>query len=100
MTQFPDSVRLIVLRTTHMPAVLLEAGSIINRKEELELAKPQRVALVADAATHAVETYCDAHSHYIAEAPSHPAHASGQTVRPAARVYSSEISQASGAHSN
>ena len=36
--------QLIVLRTTHMPAVLLEAGSIINRKEELELAKPQRVA--------------------------------------------------------
>jgi N-acetylmuramoyl-L-alanine amidase len=35
--------QLIVLRTTHMPAVLLEAGSIINRKEELELAKPQRV---------------------------------------------------------
>ena len=92
--------QLIVLRTTHMPAVLLEAGSIINRKEELELAKPQRVALVADAATHAVEAYCDAHSHHIAEAPSHPAHASGQTVRPAARVYSSEISQATGAHSN
>jgi hypothetical protein len=67
-----------------MPAVLLEAGSIINRKEELELAKPQRVALVADAVTHSVD--CDAHSHYIAEAPSHPAHASGQTVRPAASL--------------
>ena len=72
--------QLIVLRTTHMPAVLLEAGSIINRKEELDLAKPQRVALVADAATHAVEIYCNAHSHQIAEAPSHPAHA---PVRPA-----------------
>ena len=34
----------IALRTTHMPAALLEAGSIINRREELELAKPQRVA--------------------------------------------------------
>ena len=78
--------QLIVLRTTHMPAVLLEAGSIINRKEELDLAKPQRVALVADAATHAVETYCDAHSHHIAEVPSHPAHASGQTMRPAASL--------------
>jgi hypothetical protein len=30
--------RLIVLHSTRMPAVLLEAGSIINRQEELELA--------------------------------------------------------------
>jgi N-acetylmuramoyl-L-alanine amidase len=75
--------QLIVLRSTHMPAVLLEAGSIINRKEELELAKPERVALVADAALDAVESYCDAHGHRIAEAPPHPAHAptaSGQTA--------------------
>jgi N-acetylmuramoyl-L-alanine amidase len=64
--------QLIVLRSTHMPAVLLEAGSIINRKEELELAKPERVALVADAALDAVESYCDAHGHRIAEAPPHP----------------------------
>jgi N-acetylmuramoyl-L-alanine amidase len=75
--------QLIVLRSTLMPAVLLEAGSIINRKEELELAKPERVALVADAALDAVESYCDAHGHRIAEAPPHPAHAptaSGQTA--------------------
>ena len=75
--------QLIVLRTTQMPAVLLEAGSIVNRKEELELAKPDRVALVADAALDAVESYCDAHGHRIAEAPPHPAHAptaSGQTA--------------------
>ncbi len=78
--------QLIVLRTTQMPAVLLEAGSIVNREEELELAKPDRVALVADAATHAVKTYCDAHGHHIAEAPLHPAHAPGQTVRPAASL--------------
>ena len=58
--------QLIVLRTTHMPAVLLEAGSIINRNEEVELAKPERVALVADAALDATETYCDAHGHNIA----------------------------------
>jgi N-acetylmuramoyl-L-alanine amidase len=75
--------QLIVLRSTHMPAVLLEAGSIINRKEEMELAKPERVGLVADAALDAVESYCDAHSHRIAEAPPHPAHAqtaSGQSA--------------------
>ncbi len=28
---------LIVLHSAHMPAVLLEAGSIVNRQEELEL---------------------------------------------------------------
>jgi N-acetylmuramoyl-L-alanine amidase len=81
--------QLIVLRTTHMPAVLLEAGSIINRKDELELAKPERVALVADAALDAVETYCDAHGHHIAETPPHPARAqtaSGHTARPSASL--------------
>jgi N-acetylmuramoyl-L-alanine amidase len=75
--------QLIVLRSTHMPAVLLEAGSIINRKEEVELAKPERVALVADAALDAVENYCDAHGHRIAETPPHPAHAPGPTARAA-----------------
>jgi hypothetical protein len=37
----------------------------------------------ANAALDAVESYCDAHGHRIAEAPPHPAHAptaSGQTV--------------------
>jgi hypothetical protein len=33
---------LIVLHSTVMPAVLLEAGSIVNRQEELELATPER----------------------------------------------------------
>jgi hypothetical protein len=78
-----------VLRSTHMPAVLLEAGSIINRKEEVELAKPERVAIVADAALDAVESYCDTHGQHIAEAsPQHPTHArtaSGQTTRPGTR---------------
>ena len=31
---------LVVLRTTRMPAVLLEAGSIINRDEELKMDSP------------------------------------------------------------
>jgi N-acetylmuramoyl-L-alanine amidase len=80
--------QLIVLRSTHMPAVLLEAGSIINRKEEVELGKPERVALVADAALDAVESYCDTHGHRIAEAPPHPAHGPGQTkpARPSASL--------------
>ena len=33
--------QLIVLRMTRMPAVLLEAGSIVNRQEELELGAPR-----------------------------------------------------------
>jgi N-acetylmuramoyl-L-alanine amidase len=50
--------QLIVLRQTRMPAVLLEAGSIVNRKDELELATPERRALIADAVTAAVEDFC------------------------------------------
>lgn len=52
--------RLVVLRRTRMPAVLLEAGSIINRDEELQVAAPERQALIAAAATSAVEQFCDA----------------------------------------
>jgi N-acetylmuramoyl-L-alanine amidase len=49
---------LIVLHSTRMPAVLLEAGSIINRLEELELATPERRWTVAQAVTAAVEEFC------------------------------------------
>lgn len=52
--------QLVVLRNTLMPAVLLEAGSIVNRQEELELAKPERRLLVAGAVTAAVEDFCTA----------------------------------------
>src|SRR5258708_6460689 len=41
--------QLIVLKETRMPAVLLEAGSIVNRTEELLLATPERLALVGAA---------------------------------------------------
>ena len=43
-----------------MPAVLLEAGSIINRQEELELASPERRALTSAAIVAAVEDFCAA----------------------------------------
>jgi N-acetylmuramoyl-L-alanine amidase len=49
---------LIVLHSSHMPAVLLEAGSIINRQEELELATPERHLMVAEAVTASVEEFC------------------------------------------
>jgi N-acetylmuramoyl-L-alanine amidase len=54
--------QLIVLRRTRMPAVLLEAGSIVNRDEELLLDSPERQALIAAAATDAVEAFCAARS--------------------------------------
>jgi N-acetylmuramoyl-L-alanine amidase len=52
--------QLVVLRNTLMPAVLLEAGSIVNRQEELELAKPERRLLVGQAVAAAVEDFCAA----------------------------------------
>jgi N-acetylmuramoyl-L-alanine amidase len=50
--------QLIVLKNTNMPAVLLEAGSIINRQEELVMGSPERQALVSAAVTDAVEVFC------------------------------------------
>jgi len=47
--------QLIVLKETRMPAVLLEAGSIVNRTEELLLATPERLALVGARAVEAVD---------------------------------------------
>ena len=52
--------QLIVLRHTEMPAVLLEAGSIVNREEELELASPERRAAISAAVAAAVEDFCAA----------------------------------------
>jgi len=54
--------QLIVLRKTQMPAVLLEAGSIVNREEELQLGTPERRALIADAVTDAADAFCAARS--------------------------------------
>ena len=52
--------KLIVLKKTRMPAVLLEAGSIINRADELQLATPERQATIAGAVVEAVDAFCDA----------------------------------------
>ena len=52
--------QLIVLRKTRMPAVLLEAGSIINRDEELAMESPERQSLIAAAAVAAVDGFCAA----------------------------------------
>ena len=50
--------RLMVLRATTMPAVLLEAGSIINRDEELLVGSAERQALISAAVTSAVARFC------------------------------------------
>jgi N-acetylmuramoyl-L-alanine amidase len=61
---------LIVLHNTLMPAVLLEAGSIVARQEELELATPERRLIVAEAVTAAVEDFCTSRGQTVAGRPS------------------------------
>ena len=51
--------QLIVLRKTRMPAVLLEAGSIINRDEELKMDSPERRDIISSGVTAAVKEFCD-----------------------------------------
>jgi len=53
--------QLIVLKDTGMPAVLLEAGSIINREEELRMGSAEHQALVSAAVTDAVRSFCSTH---------------------------------------
>jgi N-acetylmuramoyl-L-alanine amidase len=60
---------LVVLRYTRMPALLLEAGSIVNRQEELELATPERRTLTSEAVAAAVEEFCAARMHPKIEPP-------------------------------
>jgi N-acetylmuramoyl-L-alanine amidase len=50
--------QLVVLRTTQMPAVLLEAGSIINRDEELKMGSPERQDIVSGAVAAAAKEFC------------------------------------------
>ena len=50
---------LFVLRSTRMPAVLLEAGSIINRDEELKMASAERQNIISNGITAAVKEFCD-----------------------------------------
>ena len=50
--------QLVVLRMTRMPAVLLEAGSIIHRDEELKLLAPERRMLITESVAEAVASFC------------------------------------------
>jgi N-acetylmuramoyl-L-alanine amidase len=53
---------LVVLRKTRMPAVLLEAGSIINRDEELKMQSPERQDIISSGVAGAVKEFCDSRS--------------------------------------
>jgi hypothetical protein len=50
--------QLVVLKDTRMPAALLEAGSIVNRSEELLLATPEHQAIIAGAVVEAIDAFC------------------------------------------
>jgi N-acetylmuramoyl-L-alanine amidase len=61
---------LAVLQRTRMPAVLLEAGSIINRTEDLAMATPERRGRISAAMVAAVSAFCASraparHHHHI-----------------------------------
>src|SRR5580704_4886191 len=58
--------QLIVLRMTRMRALLLEAGSIVNRKEELELGAPDRRGRTSAAIVAAVQDFCAARARPVA----------------------------------
>jgi N-acetylmuramoyl-L-alanine amidase len=77
--------RLMVLRATTMPAVLLEAGSIINRDEEMRAVSPERQALVSAAVTSAIEQFCAARAVHMSAHRRRPrvSHASHARVREA-----------------
>lgn len=51
--------KLIVLKKTSMAAVLLEAGSIINRDEELKMDSAEHRNIVSSGVATAIKEYCD-----------------------------------------
>jgi N-acetylmuramoyl-L-alanine amidase len=59
--------KLIVLKSTRMPAVLLEAGSTINRDEELKMDSPERRDLIAGGVAAAMRKFCDARRAVVAQ---------------------------------
>jgi N-acetylmuramoyl-L-alanine amidase len=61
--------QLYVLRATQMPAVLFEAGLIVNRDEELLLGFPEYRLVIAAAMADAIETFCAARKPLKPEKP-------------------------------
>ena len=90
---------LIVLHSTRMPAVLLEAGSIINRQEELELATPERRLIVAEAVTAAVEEFCASRGQAVAGRPPASKPASVAITTPSRGIRPASLSRHKRVHS-
>ena len=59
--------KLIVLKSTRMPAVLLEAGSIINRDEELKMDSSEHRDIISDGVAAAMKKFCDARRAVVAQ---------------------------------
>ncbi len=51
---------LFVLKKAQMPAALLEAGSIANRDEELQMETPERQNLISASVVAAIDSFCTA----------------------------------------
>jgi N-acetylmuramoyl-L-alanine amidase len=76
--------QLVVLQYPHMPAVLLEAGSIINRDEELAMGTPEREGVISAAVLEAVEGFCKERRPVKPEQIARPNAAAKAKVHPAA----------------
>ena len=59
--------KLIVLKSTRMPAVLLEAGSIINRDEELKMDSSEHRDIISNGVAAAMKQFCDARRAVVAQ---------------------------------
>ena len=90
---------LIVLHSAHMPAVLLEAGSIVNRQEELELTTPERRLIVAEAVSAAVEEFCASWAQAIAGRPPASKPASVAITAPSRGIRPTSLSRHKRIHS-
>ena len=81
---------LFVLKKAQMPAVLLEAGSIANRNEELVMASPEQQQLISAAVVDAVDNFCAARMPHaperIAQRPAGTSVAKAGLVKPFAAV--------------
>ena len=86
--------QLIVLKDTGTPAVLLEAGSIINREEELRMGSAEHQAVVSAAVADAVKSFCTARGRLTPpNAASRAGEVSRQTAAPAAGAPERTIKQ-------